>query len=190
MRSGRSVRYQRTGLKLLGQGYCDPSTGPFLTRDPIKDGRNWYAYGAGGAAPTNIVGPTGLWTFLIPVAKYGAWFVGAILAGFTAGKFAEDLSSLHNSLRNVVGLRESKSLFASAGAPSFKVLDALRNDQNEVAVQEGRNLIRRPEPTMAWWSGYAPGAKDLLTRMRQTLMNRQKMLKGRTSSSKAFPTLL
>lgn len=36
VRSGGNVRYQRTGLKLLGQGYCDPSTGRFLTRDPIN----------------------------------------------------------------------------------------------------------------------------------------------------------
>ena len=33
-----------TGLKLLGHRYYDPSTGRFLTRDPIKDGRNWYGY--------------------------------------------------------------------------------------------------------------------------------------------------
>lgn len=65
------------------------------------------------------------------------------LSGFTAAKTAENSSSLHNSLRNVVGLRESMSLFASAGALSFKVLDALRNDQNEVAAQEGRNVIRQ-----------------------------------------------
>jgi RHS repeat-associated protein len=33
-----------SGLKLLGHRYYDPSTGRFLTRDPAKDGRNWYAY--------------------------------------------------------------------------------------------------------------------------------------------------
>ena len=33
-----------TGLRLLGHRYYDSSTGRFLTRDPIKDGRNWYAY--------------------------------------------------------------------------------------------------------------------------------------------------
>jgi RHS repeat-associated protein len=33
-----------SGLKLLGHRYYDPSTGRFLTRDPIKDGRNWYGY--------------------------------------------------------------------------------------------------------------------------------------------------
>ncbi len=30
------------GLKLLGHRYYDPTTGRFLSRDPIKDGRNWY----------------------------------------------------------------------------------------------------------------------------------------------------
>ncbi len=33
-----------SGLKLLGHRYYDPSLGRFLSRDPIKDGRNWYAY--------------------------------------------------------------------------------------------------------------------------------------------------
>ena len=33
-----------SGLKLLGHRYYDPSTGRFLTRDPVKDGRNWYGY--------------------------------------------------------------------------------------------------------------------------------------------------
>jgi RHS repeat-associated protein len=33
-----------TGLQLLGHRYYDPSTGRLLTRDPIKDGRNWYNY--------------------------------------------------------------------------------------------------------------------------------------------------
>lgn len=33
-----------SSLKLLGHRYYDPSTGRFLTRDPAKDGRNWYGY--------------------------------------------------------------------------------------------------------------------------------------------------
>jgi RHS repeat-associated protein len=39
-----------SGLKLLGHRYYDPSTGRFLTRDPAKDGCNWYAYCS--SAPT------------------------------------------------------------------------------------------------------------------------------------------
>ena len=48
-----------SGLKLLGHRYYDPSTGRFLTKDPAKDGRNWYAYGSGEHAPTAIADPDG-----------------------------------------------------------------------------------------------------------------------------------
>ncbi len=47
-----------TGLRLLGHRYYDSSTGRFLTRDPIKDGRNWYVYC--GNDPVSQVDPTGL----------------------------------------------------------------------------------------------------------------------------------
>jgi RHS repeat-associated protein len=33
-----------SGLQLLGNRYYDPTIGRFLTKDPIKDGRNWYVY--------------------------------------------------------------------------------------------------------------------------------------------------
>lgn len=38
--------YQDDGddLQLLGHRYYDSNTGTFITRDPIKDGRNWYSY--------------------------------------------------------------------------------------------------------------------------------------------------
>lgn len=49
-----------SGLQQLGYRTYDPSTGRFLTRDPIKDGRNWFAYGAGEASPTTSADPTGL----------------------------------------------------------------------------------------------------------------------------------
>jgi len=41
---GFGYQEDANGFKLLGHRYYDPSTGRFLTRDPIKDGRNWYAY--------------------------------------------------------------------------------------------------------------------------------------------------
>ncbi|MCU0316911.1 MAG: hypothetical protein MUC92_09990 [Fimbriimonadaceae bacterium] len=49
-----------TGLKLLGHRYYDSSTGRFRTRDPIKDGRNWFSYGAGYASVTGGADPNGL----------------------------------------------------------------------------------------------------------------------------------
>ncbi|MBA4293540.1 hypothetical protein C0431_11295 [bacterium] len=47
-----------SGLKLLGHRYYDSSTGRFLTRDPIKDGRNWYSYCEN--SPLKNVDPKGL----------------------------------------------------------------------------------------------------------------------------------
>jgi RHS repeat-associated protein len=41
---GAGYQEDETGLQLLGHRYYDASTGRFLTRDPIKDGRNWYGY--------------------------------------------------------------------------------------------------------------------------------------------------
>ncbi|MBX7134591.1 MAG: hypothetical protein K1X67_18130 [Fimbriimonadaceae bacterium] len=46
------------GLKLLGHRYYEADTGRFLTRDPIKDGRNWYGYCGNG--PLVMADPTGL----------------------------------------------------------------------------------------------------------------------------------
>lgn len=43
---------------LLGHRYMDPSTGRFLTRDPVKDGRNWYGYCANN--PLACADPDGL----------------------------------------------------------------------------------------------------------------------------------
>lgn len=37
-------REDASGLKLLGHRLYDPAAGRFLSRDPIRDGRNWYAY--------------------------------------------------------------------------------------------------------------------------------------------------
>jgi RHS repeat-associated protein len=47
-----------SGLKLLGHRYYDSSTGRFLSRDPAKDGRNWYLYCAN--RPLTSVDPSGL----------------------------------------------------------------------------------------------------------------------------------
>jgi len=65
-----------TGLMLLGHQFYDPSVGRFLTRDPIKDGRNWYGYGGGYGNPVNSVEPDGLMPFqadVVPTDEGMAW---------------------------------------------------------------------------------------------------------------------
>jgi RHS repeat-associated protein len=46
------------GLMLLGHRYYEADTGRFLTRDPIKEGRNWYGYC--GGSPNMLADPAGL----------------------------------------------------------------------------------------------------------------------------------
>jgi RHS repeat-associated protein len=41
---GFGYQEDSSGLKLLGHRYYDPTTGRFLSRDPIRDGQNWYTY--------------------------------------------------------------------------------------------------------------------------------------------------
>ncbi|HRI43302.1 MAG TPA: RHS repeat-associated core domain-containing protein [Fimbriimonadaceae bacterium] len=58
---GGAYGYQRDadhGLMLLGHRYYESDTGRFLTRDPIKDGRNWYGYCGGN--PVSWADPLGL----------------------------------------------------------------------------------------------------------------------------------
>jgi RHS repeat-associated protein len=60
---GGKFGYQQddeTAYKLLGHRYYDPKIGRFLARDPIKDGRNWYAYAEGN--PARFADPDGLQT--------------------------------------------------------------------------------------------------------------------------------
>ncbi len=51
-------REDASGLKLLGHRLYDPSAGRFLSRDPARDGRNWYSYC--GNDPVDGADPTGL----------------------------------------------------------------------------------------------------------------------------------
>ncbi len=55
---GFGYQEDSSGLKLLGHRYYDPTTGRFLSRDPIKDGRNWYVYCA--SSPLSNFDPDGL----------------------------------------------------------------------------------------------------------------------------------
>jgi RHS repeat-associated protein len=67
-----------TGLMLLGHRLYDPSTGRFLTRDPIQDGRNWYVYC--GNDPVTYVDPDGKTrraVVILAVVRLIDWIGGA-----------------------------------------------------------------------------------------------------------------
>ncbi len=65
-----------TGLMRLGHRYYDASVGRFLSRDPIQDGYNWYAYCNND--PVNHVDPEGL-AIGVDDAIVIYWIVGGII---------------------------------------------------------------------------------------------------------------
>ncbi|ARU45006.1 hypothetical protein CCB81_12970 [Armatimonadetes bacterium Uphvl-Ar2] len=75
---GFGYQEDSSGLKLLGHRYYDPTTGRFLSRDPIKDGRNWYVYCE--SSPLSRRDPLGLgWHDPVSVTVSAA-FEGEVIA--------------------------------------------------------------------------------------------------------------
>jgi RHS repeat-associated protein len=75
-----SFGYQDDGdsLQLLGHRYYDSSTGTFITRDPIKDGRNWYSYCENN--PVQNIDPDGLLCITVPPGAMLNPLAGLIVA--------------------------------------------------------------------------------------------------------------
>ena len=74
-----------SGLKLLGHRYYDASTGRFLSRDPIKDGRNWLAYC--NSNPISFLDPDG--RELITIIVIGGLVIGAVTTGLSFKKASD-----------------------------------------------------------------------------------------------------
>jgi len=100
-----------SGLKLLGHRYYDASTGRFLTRDPIKDGRNWYAYCWN--SPVNAIDPNGLFIF---------YFGGEASATGTLAHAAVETIGWFDPITGNYGTTESLHLGFGIGA--IAALDA------------------------------------------------------------------
>jgi RHS repeat-associated protein len=77
---GFGYQEDANGFKLLGHRYYDPSTGRFLTRDPAKDGRNWYAYCEND--PINWSDERGL--FAVQIGAGGQAIIGLVTVSLTA----------------------------------------------------------------------------------------------------------
>jgi len=78
---------EQGGLHLLGHRYYDASSGRFLTRDPIGDGSNWYAYCEndpnGSADPSGPVKITAYW---YKVEGTDAYHLGLLIEDNVHGK--------------------------------------------------------------------------------------------------------
>ncbi len=80
-----------SGYKLLGHRYYDPETGRFLSRDPARDGRNWYVYCEN--RPTALTDPNGL----DPQQSYAVYAGQAagldlFVGGFIRGRYEREVA--------------------------------------------------------------------------------------------------
>jgi RHS repeat-associated protein len=144
-----------SGLMLLGHRYYDPSTGRFLTRDPIKDGRNWYSYGGGLVAPTHGADPDGLLPILlVPLLIKGG---GKGLIGGAAGRGLIQ-GGLRWLPRAFPRNRPSPNPDGSKGGPQHR--DKTNQRENQIKLEHpdwehlaGGTLSEREVPTQG---GYKP----------------------------------
>jgi RHS repeat-associated protein len=110
------------GLMLLGHRYYEADTGRFLTRDPIKDGRNWYGYCDGN--PLTLLDPAGLsftdfvagWgdTLTFGGTKYLRKWIGEEL-GYGDANEAVDYGSPHYGYGEIAGIGHSLLLGGAGG---------------------------------------------------------------------------
>jgi RHS repeat-associated protein len=104
-----------SGLKLLGHRYYDSSTGRFLTRDPAKDGRNWYSYC--DSEPIGNADPNGL-DFIGWIVKQGGhtWHIikngGPTIKKYIETHFEGRVAKIHNDFE--------KELPSPSGHPAIE----------------------------------------------------------------------
>ena len=75
-----------TSLMLLGHRYYDSTTGRFVTRDPIRSGRNWFGYVRHN--PVKYSDPTGLQVWYEGIEAGAGYGVGG---GFSSGVYPNEL---------------------------------------------------------------------------------------------------
>ncbi len=105
---GGAYGYQSdsNNLQLLGHRFYDPNVGRFITRDPMKEGRNWYAYCNNN--PLTNADPEGLATITIRVTNKGVGHAWIIIRWDDGSVWV-----LENNMANNLILHES-------GSPGFK----------------------------------------------------------------------
>jgi RHS repeat-associated protein len=97
---GGGYGYQEdvTGLRLIGKRSYDSSTGRFLTRDPARDGRNWYVYcGNDPISFYDFAGERAVWVQL------GIGGIIPFLSGSASISIGVDLDNGHVGVQGQVG---------------------------------------------------------------------------------------
>ncbi|MDX1931767.1 MAG: RHS repeat-associated core domain-containing protein [Capsulimonadales bacterium] len=117
---GFGYQADASGLMLLGHRYYDASTGRFLSRDPIHDGYNWYAYC--GNDPVNWVDPEGFVAAALVLGGLGLTFtapawVPVVIVVAVVGFIAWIAWDIWHSQGSIVGTPGSTVAIDDPGKP-------------------------------------------------------------------------
>jgi RHS repeat-associated protein len=140
-----------SGLMRLGHRYYEPSTGRFLSRDPIQDGYNWYAYC--GNDPVNAVDPSGL----------------TIIVQDPSGKHGDLKSKLEEAIEKTLPRSPTwnkiiKERNFDGGAPLIIVIDPdFSRDRGGTAYNEGNTgkIILHPDVVNGETDYYKPDGRKV-----------------------------
>ena len=120
-----------TGLQYNRHRWYDPHSGRFLSEDPIKDGKNWYAYA--GSNPTNGTDPSGL----APTGKAAR----TLIRGLERLGVREWFQVHHIIGNELFGRAEFAAWFAKLGIKSDSASNLIALPNNLIArALSGRSL--------------------------------------------------
>ena len=136
-----------SGLKLLGHRYYDSSSGRFLTRDPIKDSRNWYGYCKNN--PVDSVDPTGL----VKIYAYYYYIAGIGVHFFLVIVDNQVRSPTYGQKWYISGYPEGDDWYKSGTPIVVEVKHESENPYDKGArVAEGYILVNDQSPVAPWLS--------------------------------------
>ena len=129
-------------LMLLGHRYYDASTGRFLSRDPFKDGRNWYGYC--GGTPTTWLDPMGMDRIIVHVNKGGFGLGSHAIIGLEDSYGKRQWFGFYPGEDESEGRRRSSG--RSLSGPGFVAIDRPDSDGKEseiiVDATDRRKVLR------------------------------------------------
>lgn len=128
---GFGYQEDATGLRLRGHRLYDASTGRFLTRDPIEDGRNWYVYA--NSDPVRFVDPDGCIAW-IPIFMVAILVIDIIDAAGDVKDIIEDPTDPGRYLAPVIG-----AIDPTPGNIEKKLFKRIRSNKIRSMWEEAEN---------------------------------------------------
>jgi RHS repeat-associated protein len=151
--------------QLLGHRYYDPATGRFLTRDPIRDGSNWYGYCNNN--PLTAVDATGLVKIVLYwyEVKWGGYHAGILIIdnanGGTEPIYSFAGGPQQYDLLGALGVSlVSRSGPWQRGTQDYNMARNWRDEQGVVLVDD--SSAAQPWIDRFTAAEYAMGSKDIL----------------------------